>query len=463
MSEFLSESAIHRRKQMEEGGYWSLIFSYGLPALLSSLAVSFYSITDRIFVGHGVGPEGLAVIALAFPVLLGIDALSSLFSIGGLSVFSRLYGAHQLDEARGAFCSIHALVAGFLLCALVGAQIFAAPLLRLCGATDELVPLGLSYFRVLLCGSFFSVMMGLMVSMLRSIGHPKLALACVLTGQILNVALDYLFIFPLQWGVAGAAWATALSMVVSCTMAFSFLWLRHPPFTSLPLHSFVPRLKQVGEMLLIGLSPFVGIFGFSFTILLFNRYASSLHGQAGLAAVGVFSALDNFLYMPVGGIWNGVVGLCAYNYGSGAYHRVKGLTNRVILLTTVYLAFSFTLVMTSAPLLTTPFLPSGTEAYDLAVVALRWGYFCMWGASLSWMATFLLDGLGRYVIALVVSLLSPLLTVVILPLLTHLLGWRGVFLTFSMVDLLRALVGLIVGVYLYRVVLPTPKEGFLGE
>lgn len=454
----LSERALQRQRQMEESGYWYLLFVYGLPSVLSALAGTLYSIVDRIFVGRGVGSDALAALAVVMTLNMIVEALVCLFTIGGYSLFSRFYGSGKLKESETVFCGMHTLATTVMLLWLIFGQLFAARLLRLAGCPEELLSLALSYYRVIIAGNFFGVLTGLMLGLLRCIGHPKVPLVSVVLSQGTNVVLDWVFIFLFGWGVAGAAWATVIGMVVGFVFSVCMLWGKLFPYTALEVRDFVPRWKQVGEMVMIGLSPFTGILGFSFMLILFNRYAGAYYGGDGLAAIATFTTLDNLLYMMVGGLWNGLVGLCSYNYGAKLYRRVKGLTNRAILMSTVYLCLSFLVAQLAAPWLTTPFLKPGSRSFDMAVQGMRWGYLFMWTAGVSWAITYLLDALGRYWVALITAAVQPLLFGVLLRPFVARWGWKGLFLSFSVLDLFKALMGGVVLWWLYRWVMSEERR-----
>ncbi len=188
---------------------------YSIPSSLSMFISSLYTIIDGIFVGRGVGALGLAAVAIAMPATIALFGLATMFAVGGGTLVSKSFGAGDKDKAvyvfRQAFKSIIILSSIISLIFVI----FAEPVVAVLGATEKLKGLSTEFLRYY---SLFCIpnLMGITLNgFIRNDGRPKLAMISSMMGAVVNVLLDYIFIFPLHMGVKGAAIATGLGQVVT--------------------------------------------------------------------------------------------------------------------------------------------------------------------------------------------------------------------------------------------------------
>ena len=195
-----------------------LIAAYAIPSVISMLVGAAYNITDQIFIGHVVGMLGNAATNVAFPTVTLTTGISMLFGIGTAANFSINLGAGDEEEARR---YVHNGLTGVAIAGIITGILvflFRNSIVVLCGADagGNVFPYAVSYLSITACGLPFQMFAHTSSSIIRADGSPRYSMICTVTGAILNIFLDWLFMYPLGMGIEGAAAATVLSQMVSC-------------------------------------------------------------------------------------------------------------------------------------------------------------------------------------------------------------------------------------------------------
>ena len=300
----------------------ALFFSYLGPAMCSTLFSSFYIITDTVMIGHGVGEVGLVALNLLMPAYSVFYALGYFLGIGGSVLASVAIGGGDERRARGIFTG--AVLAGAFLGA--GLSLLCSwnleSLAAFLGADDSNMREVLEYGRPLMASAWVYIFSPMLPCFLRGDGAPRRAMAATVTGSMVNVALDYLFIFPLGMGMFGAILATVLGNIISIAISASHFLGRHGVLR-LDFSAFqAPMLAAVGKSgaasFLTELSSGVVVFNFNLCIL---RYLEA-------DSLVVYSVISN-LVIVVNGVLNGVTNamqpLVSYHYGAREQRRLEAL------------------------------------------------------------------------------------------------------------------------------------------
>lgn len=192
-----------------------LLWEYSLPAVVGMLVMALYNVVDRIFIGQWVGPDAIAGLTVTFPIMNLTTAIGVLIGVGASAKVSIMLGAGKPDMANVILGN--SLVLTFINAAIYIAlfAVFIDPLLRLFGASDVTLPYARDYMLVLLPGCLMTNLAYGLNNIMRASGYPQRAMATMLIGAAVNVALDPLFIYVFEWGIEGAAWATDIAMAVS--------------------------------------------------------------------------------------------------------------------------------------------------------------------------------------------------------------------------------------------------------
>ena len=314
-----SISASEQFMKMTQTPVKRLIVKLALPTMCSMLITSFYNMADTFFVAR-IGTGAAGAVGVVFSLMAVIQAVGFMFGMGAGSVASRRLGEQRDDEARQATSSAFfaALCVGLLI-EILG-LLFIRPLMRFLGATPTILPYAESYARWILLGAPLMTTSFVMNTNLRAEGQAFLAMIGIVTGGLLNVLLDPLFIFVFDLGISGAAIATVLSQGVSFGILIShFLRGRavlriHPRYLSrhLSAYSLIVR-TGLPSLCRQGLAAIAGV------ALNLN---AAVYGDAAVAAMAIVMRVSMFIVSILIGFGQGFQPVAGYNYGARRFDRV---------------------------------------------------------------------------------------------------------------------------------------------
>jgi Na+-driven multidrug efflux pump len=343
-----------------------LLPKFALPSVVSGLVGASYNVVDQIFIGHSVGMLGNAATNVAFPLVIACTAVSIMSGVGCAAGFNLASGRGDREKAGRIVGNSLVLmgVAGLLLAAM--ALVFPTSLLLLFGSTASVMPYARTYLLITAWGCPLSILGAGGSVAIRSDGSPGYALFSVLSGALLNVALDAIFLFVFHWGMAGAAYATVIGQALSAALVLSYF----ARFRTLRLRRahFQPRAACFKEVAALGMGPFVNNISMFFVQILLNkaltRYgAGSRYGaEIPLACAGVITKLNSIFAAIVIGIAQGVQPIISFNYGARNYARVKEAAAKAIL-AMLSISFAVFLCCQLLPRQLVAIFGSGTEAY----------------------------------------------------------------------------------------------------
>lgn len=304
-----------------------LLLQYAVPSIIATLISSLYNMVDQMFIGQRIGFLGNAATTVAYPLTFLCGALTILFSNGSSVNFNVCNGRKETDEALG-FAG-----AGLTLLTLQGVIIgtlvflFTPAFVRLFGATEEVFPYALTYMRLIAPGLPFLAITSGGTLLIRSDGSPRYALLCSMAGVALNFVLDYLFLFPLNMGIAGAALATVTGQIVSALLAAGYM-LRFRT-GKLERRHFALTSQKITQITSIGAAGSLNQAAMFVMNLVLNsslsRYGalSPYGGSEALAAAGVVTKVNFLFYSTIIGCSIGGQPIMGFNFGAGNYDRVK--------------------------------------------------------------------------------------------------------------------------------------------
>lgn len=320
----MSEQTSHARKADFLGSMpmGRLLARIAIPGSVALLVNSAYNLVDTIFVGQGVGPIGIGAVSLLFPFRVIVMSFGNLVGIGAASVVSRALGAGNEERARaaaGSALSTAALIG--LLVGLVGS--LSAPwLVRVLGASGELIEPTFEYTRIILLSEPFLVFNFAANFLIRGEGRARTAMVAVSSGVLLNIALDPLFIFGFGWGVGGAALATLFGHMFTTILSAAF-FVRGRGAVKVTLPTLRPRADVVRETLAIGASGFVRQISQGIVQIVRNNLIVAAAGAIAVSAFGVVFRSILVLALPAMGVAQAIPPIAGYNYGAGKAERVR--------------------------------------------------------------------------------------------------------------------------------------------
>lgn len=324
-----------------------------MPTIISQLILVVYNLADTWYVGRTGNADAVAAISLCLPVYTILSALSNLFGIGGAAVIARALGTDDKRKAKTAFmlATYGALACGAVYCALI--FVFSRPLLMLIGADAGDIDYALEYIKwTTVIGGVPTVLAPTFAHMVRARGNPRAASAGMITGALLNIALDPLFMFVLLepgHEVEGAAIATAVANTVSLGWFVVFMSRRRAGDESAPgAAGEVDRRGVIREILRSGIPSFCMQALAMFSNCFLNSMLAVMGGEA-VAGIGIVRKIDQLAFAVNQGITQGMLPLVAYCYASGRRKRMK----QVIAFCAV-ITFAFSLVCACISLIFAP-------------------------------------------------------------------------------------------------------------
>ncbi len=436
-----------RAERMGHGPLGRLLLVFSGPAIVAMASGAAHNVIDAAFVGR-LGAVPLAAVTAAFPPMLLIMAVATGTGVGAASVVGRALGAGDREGARRTAGNVLVLVALWGALTPLLMLPLLDPLLRLCGASDEVLPQARSYLGILAASAVVTFFIVSVNHVIRAEGRTLLPMVAQVSSSVVNIALDPVFIFALGLGVRGAAWATVIARCVGLAIQAWFLLSRRSLLRPRPRH-LVPdagrwwAIYRVGAASIVRSAVQAGIMG------LVNGIAASF-GDLALAAVGIVMRLTSFVMMPVFGLTQGYLPLVSFNFGAGNLARVRRVT---------LLAAGWGLAATSLAsaafiglpgLLVLPFAPDA-ELAALAARSLRLFSLGMAPAGAMILFSAFFQGIGRGLPALVLSssrqLLFLLPALLILP---RFLALDGLFLSQPVADILSLVLSVAWITYQFR-------------
>lgn len=315
-----------------------LILKFSIPSIISMVVNALYNIVDQIFIGRGVGYLGNGATNVVFPITVIAMALAFMIGDGGAAYMSLKLGEKKKDEAsKGVANAITmALIVSILLFSI--GLIFLPQLLNLFGCTDGLREYAIGYGRIIVIGLPFYILGTVLNGMIRADGSPKFAMASMVTGAILNIILDPIFIFIFNWGVEGAAFATIISQFV--TFILNAIYIKKFKSVELTKKLFKFDYKVGVKVLSLGVSSFITQMSFVLLISVQNNLlgkygADSKYGSdIPITVLGIVMKINQILNSIIIGVAVGAQPIIGYNYGAGKFDRVKK-TIKTVLTSTV--------------------------------------------------------------------------------------------------------------------------------
>ena len=309
------------------------LISLGIPIMIGMLINALYNLADAYFVS-GLGESPMGAISIVFPLGQVVVGLGLMFGNGAASYLSRLLGCEDKNTADTVAST--ALYSSILIGAIliILTFIFLRPVLMLLGATETIMPYALTYARIYILSCIFNVFNVTMNNIAASEGAAKTTMCALLSGAVINVGLDPLFIYTFHMGVAGAAIATAISQFISSLVYLSYVLRKKSAFT-FSIKSFSPTKQIFAEILKIGIPTLTFQLLTSLSIALINRAANG-YGDAVIAGMGAVTRITSMGTLVVFGFLKGFQPIAGFSYGAKNFKRLRQSIKISILWSTVF-------------------------------------------------------------------------------------------------------------------------------
>lgn len=299
-----------------------LLIKQAVPASIGFLIMSIYGIVDTIYVGRWIGPLAIGAITVVMPISFLISSIGMAIGVGGASIISRSLGGRDKRKALKIFGNMVNLTLHLAIVLVIVGFIFDDEILMIFGGKGNILPYAKEYFRIILIGIPFLAWAMMSNNVIRAQGRPKVAMLVMVIPAILNIILDPIFIIIFKMGLAGAAWATTISYIISAGFALYF-FLKGGSEISFILRYFKLDFGLIREIFAIGSITLARQGSISLLIVVLNHSLYSYAGEMGIAVYGIVNRVMMFALFPVIGIVQGFLPIAGYNYGANNTARVK--------------------------------------------------------------------------------------------------------------------------------------------
>ena len=329
-----------------KGPVWKSIIAQAIPLTIAQLVQLLYNVVDRIYIGHMGDGSSLALtgVGLTFPIVTLIMAFTALFGMGGAPLFSMARGAGDTDRAGRILGNAFALllVSAVLLTGVGYA--FSRPILFAFGASEDSYVYAAQYLRIYLLGTVFSMIATGLNGYINAQGFPRVGMLSVVIGAVTNIALDPLFIFGLDMGVAGAALATVLSQAVSAAWVLRFL-LGKKAVVPLTVSNIRIRWGITRDIVRLGMANFIVQGTNCLVQVVCNATLQGFGGDVYVGVMTVANSVREIFSLPISGIVNGAQPVISYNYGAKQYARARAGINFNTIIGSAYTMAAWLLVL----------------------------------------------------------------------------------------------------------------------
>lgn len=430
----------HQDEKLGKAPLGKLVISLAIPAVIAQLINVLYNMVDRIYIGHisDVGPQALTGLGLSLPVILLIQAFSSMAGMGGAPRASIQLGKGDREAAERILGNSVTMLFVFAIVLTVVFTLFKTPLLYMFGASDATVGFAEDYLNIYLLGTIFVMAYQGLNMFISCQGHAKTAMISVLIGALLNIALDPVFIFGLGMGIRGAALATIISQGVSAVWVVRFLLSKRSGLR-IRKKNLRPDWRVILGIAALGISPFVMQSTESLINIVLNRGLQQYGGDLYVGTLTILQSVMQFIVIPASGFTQGAQPILSYNYGAGAIDRVRKAYRIMFMIVN-----GFGLLLTSVIMLFPRFFAglftadeSLLELADASMPVFVAGGL-IFGIQMACQATFM--GLGKAGISLFVALWRKVILLIPLAMiLPRFFGVEGIFWAEPVADITSAL------------------------
>lgn len=317
-----------RKSNLGEASIARLILQYAPPAIISVSIAALYNLVDTIFIGQYVGELAVAATTVALPIMLLMNSIAMWIGAGGTANGALRLGEGRPDETeRFLGSNLFLLICAALVVAIAG-HIFLDPMLQLCGVTELNYPYSKAFISVLLWGAIGQFIGIGMNNFIRIDGAPNVALFTILLGGLLNIALNFVFVGRLGWGVSGSALATVCGQALTSILVLTY-FLSSWAMIKLKKCNITANKRIIKATLQLGLASFAIQLAASVVGIFVN--AQIVHWgsldpigvDGGLATIGAAVKIATLFVMPIGGVAIAIQPILGFNYGAGKFHRVE--------------------------------------------------------------------------------------------------------------------------------------------
>lgn len=353
------------------GNIKKIFYKYLVNSVLGMLSVSLCILVDTMFIGQGIGSEGLAALNICIPLFNLFNGIGLLFGMGGATLLSISIGKDDIDESRAIFSQtlIVAIIVSISI-SILGA-IFKESIGYLLGANENTIYMVTQYLSGVLFLSFTYILSQMFSSFVRNDNNPKLSMIATTTGGLLNIVLDYIFIFEFNLGMKGAALATSLSSLVNLMIVSTHFISKK---NTLRLVKFKFNLNRMLRIFFIGTPSFIIELSSGIIIFVFNLALLKMIGNIGVSSYSIIANVALVVAAIFTGVAQAIQPIISINYGANKYDRVEKVKKMALIVALIIGGIFYLSGLLFPTLIVRIFTSENGKIVDITVNAIRY-YF----------------------------------------------------------------------------------------
>lgn len=429
---------------LKDGNIKNLLLKYSIPAIISMLVSALYNVVDRIYIGNmpEVGTLAITGVGVTLPLANIVLAFSMLIGIGATANISIKLGEDKKRDAEKIVGHIITLSMILGIGITILGTLFMEPILKSFGASDITFKYAKDYINIILYGTVFNIMGYALNNIIRADGSPKICSAIMVFSCLVNIILDPIFIFVLNLGVKGAAYATIFSQIVTLILSYAYFKSKRSDL-KIKKEYFSLDLNIIKLILSIGISPFVMQLATSMVQVINNNALKTYGGDLAIGAMTTVNAVALLCFMPVYGISQGAQPVIGYNYGAKQFDRMKEAL-KISMGVGTLIFFVILFFIESFPITIVKMFNNDPTIIKMSVEGMRIYLIAMPAIGLAMAGSNYFLAVGKGKIAMFLSLLRQV--ILLIPLITicsKLLGLRGIWLAQPIADTISSVITVI--------------------
>ncbi|MCL1884719.1 MAG: MATE family efflux transporter [Defluviitaleaceae bacterium] len=410
-------------------------------SVAAMVCVSIYILADTWFISVAMGSYGLAALNISIAVFSIVHSFGLMISIGGATHYA--IKKSKGENANAVFS--HALLQGIFVSAIfvfVGI-FFTSHVARLLGADGEILPMVIVYMRTILLFSPIFTANNIVIAFIRNDNNPKLAMIGMVTASMINIVFDYIFLFPLDMGMFGAALATGLAFSISLLIVSSHFWMKNGELKLLT-RNFNLKINEFVKINALGSSALINELAFAVSLVVFNLVILGIEGNIGVAAFGVVANIAVIVLSIFTGVAQGIQPLISKGYGKGDKALVYKTLQYAIITVLLIASVVYAIIFFNATAIVSAFnRESDSVFYYLATSGLRIYFIGIFFAGINLIASAFFSAVDSAKKAVTISLLrSCIINIPMVITLGAIFNMNGVWSAFVANELVVVLVSL---------------------
>ena len=417
-------------------------YQLALPVVFSMIISMVYNIADTYFVAKTGNTDLVAGITVSSPLFMFMLAIGDIFGLGGSALISRLFGQKRYEESKhvSSFSFYGDIIFTIILTVLL--LVFEAPIMHLLGANAQTYQYAAEFYRVLVIGSVFITLSLVPGNMIRTEGLAVKSMIATISGTVLAIILDPIFLFGFKWGASGVAFANVLGYALNTGLLIYFTW-KDSKFLS-----FNPKYIKVSwhhfrEIIAIGIPSSVTNFMQTFGMALLNNYLV-IYGNDKVAAMGITQKVYGIVTLVLVGFAFGAQPLIGYNYGAKNAKRFREVLRYDFKVEVIYAIITSLILIVLSPFVIKLFMNNpqiiDDGSYMLRVCLLTTPFI---GAILVYTTVFQSAGKGWSALVMSISR-QGVVYFISMVVMVKILGYHGVVMAQPVADILTCAIGYLI-------------------